>query len=162
MKSLLIIGAGGHGTVVKEVAKACGYDRIEFLDDTSPKALGKISEIDKFKEYENLFISIGNNKLRKKLFDIAKENGYKIPSLIHPDAYISESAVISEGTIVEPKAVINSNVIVGSGCIVSVGAIVDHDAIVEDYAHVNAGTVIKAATRLETYRKLEVGEVVYR
>ena len=31
-KSLLIIGAGGHGRVVKEVAEALGYDRIAFLD----------------------------------------------------------------------------------------------------------------------------------
>ena len=32
-KSLLIIGAGGHGKVVAEVAAACGYDNISFLDD---------------------------------------------------------------------------------------------------------------------------------
>ena len=32
-KSLLIIGAGGHGKVVKEVAEAVGYDKIAFLDD---------------------------------------------------------------------------------------------------------------------------------
>lgn len=25
MKSLLILGAGGHGAVVKEVAEACGF-----------------------------------------------------------------------------------------------------------------------------------------
>ena len=162
MNSLLIIGAGGHGTVVKEVAKACGYDKIEFLDDTSTKALGKISEIDKFKEYENVFVSIGNNKLRKKIFDTAKENGYKMPTLIHPEAYVSESAKLGEGIIVEPKAIVNSNVTVGEGCIISVGAIVDHDAKIGDYAHVNAGTIVKAASSVEIFRRLEVGEIVYQ
>lgn len=30
-KNLLIIGAGGHGRVVAEVAAACGYENISFL-----------------------------------------------------------------------------------------------------------------------------------
>lgn len=41
-KKLLIIGAGGHGKVVAEVASACGYDNVKFLDDNSPEAIGKI------------------------------------------------------------------------------------------------------------------------
>ena len=162
MNSLLIIGAGGHGTVVKEVAKACGFDKIEFLDDTLPQALGKISDIDKYKEYENVFISIGNNELRKKLYDMARKVGYKLPTLIHPEAYVSESAKIGEGTIIEPKAIINSNATVGEGCIISVGAIVDHDAEIGDYAHVNAGAVVKTASCVEKFRRLEVGEIVYQ
>ena len=42
-KNLLIIGAGGHGRVVAEVAAACGYENISFLDDNSPEAIGKIN-----------------------------------------------------------------------------------------------------------------------
>lgn len=33
MKSLLIIGAGGHGRVVAEVAADLGYERIDYIDD---------------------------------------------------------------------------------------------------------------------------------
>jgi len=51
-KSLLIIGAGGHGFVIKEIAESCKYDRIDFLDDKNPVAIGRISNLDKFaKEY---------------------------------------------------------------------------------------------------------------
>ena len=32
MKSLLVIGAGGHGRVVKEIAQDIGYEKIDFLD----------------------------------------------------------------------------------------------------------------------------------
>lgn len=35
-KKLLIIGAGGHGQVVAEVAEDCGYQEIAFIDDKRP------------------------------------------------------------------------------------------------------------------------------
>lgn len=38
--NLLIIGAGGHGKVVVEIAVDFGYEKIDFLDDDSPEAVG--------------------------------------------------------------------------------------------------------------------------
>lgn len=68
MKHLLIIGAGGHGKVVAEVAEDVGYEQIAFLDDHAPEAIGKVSELEIFKEqYSNAFVGIGNNKLRGEL-----------------------------------------------------------------------------------------------
>ena len=64
MKSLLIIGAGGHGQVVKEIAQDLGYERIDFIDDHNSRAIGKIKDLENFKEYQNAFVGIGNNKLR--------------------------------------------------------------------------------------------------
>ena len=59
MKALLIIGAGGHGRVVAEVATELGYDNIAFLDDNSETSIGKIDEMDKFVEnYHNAFSSV--------------------------------------------------------------------------------------------------------
>ena len=166
-KSLLIIGAGGHGKVVKEVALAMknasenAYDRVDFLDDNSGEAIGKISEAELFKnQYDDAFCGIGNNQFRKNILEKLAVLGYKIPVLIHPTAYVSATAVINRGTVVEPNAIVNANTIVGSGCIISVGAIVDHDVIVGDYCHVNAGAICKAGSKLETCLKLEAGEVV--
>ena len=48
MKKILVIGAGGHGKVVAEVAEALGYDAVAFLDDNSAIAIGKTSELEKF------------------------------------------------------------------------------------------------------------------
>lgn len=46
MKSLLIIGECGHGSVVAETAAACGYEKIDFLDDSSPEAVGKTDQLE--------------------------------------------------------------------------------------------------------------------
>ena len=58
MKKILVIGAGGHGKVVAEVAEALGYDAVAFLDDNSAIAIGKTSEFEKFQEeYPEAFVS---------------------------------------------------------------------------------------------------------
>lgn len=50
MKRLLIIGAGGHGKVVAEVAKDIGYEEIAFLDDSSSVAIGRAADIEKLRD----------------------------------------------------------------------------------------------------------------
>lgn len=59
--NLLLIGAGGHGKVVAEIAEDCGYEKIDFLDSNSPESIGKISDLEKFtNQYEYAFVGIGN------------------------------------------------------------------------------------------------------
>ena len=161
-KSLLIIGAGGHGKVVAEVAAACGYDNISFLDDNSEEAIGKINEMKAFcNQFANAFVGIGNNQFRNKMIKELLEIGYEVPVLIHPTAYVSKTAKISAGTVVEPLAIANTNSVIGKGCIVSVGAIVDHDTVLEDCVHVNAGAIVKSGAHVEENRKLEAGEIIF-
>lgn len=138
MKNLLIIGAGGHGKVVAEVAEECGYTQVAFLDDNSPDAIGKIADLEKFRnQFECAFVGIGNNRFRAELIGRLENEGYRVPVLIHPTAYVSRSAVIGKGTVIEPKAIVNANTMVVSGCIVQVGGIVDHDVILGDCVHIS-------------------------
>ena len=160
-KSLLIIGAGGHGKVVKEIAEALGYTNIAFLDDNSAEAIGKISDSKAFvNQFQEVIVGIGNNRLRGELLARLDQEGFTIPVLIHPTAYVSKSAVIGKGTVVEPMAIVNANSQIGIGCIISVGSIVDHDAILEDCVHVNAGAICKAGSFVAKETKLEAGQVV--
>lgn len=160
--NLLIIGAGGHGKVVKEVAEAAGtFETIEFADDNSKLAVGKIGDLDRLRDrYEAAFPAIGNNQIRCEILERLQELHYTIPVLIHPTAYVSPSARIAEGTVIEPKAIVNANSNVEQGCIISVGAIVDHDVVVEACAHVNAGAICKAGSIIPAGSKLEAGQVV--
>lgn len=160
--NLLIIGAGGHGKVVKEVAESLNiYEKIDFLDDNSPEAIGKISDMINLRaDYNAAFVGIGNNAFRLELLNKLEALGYDIPILIHPTAYISKTAKIDKGSVVEPKAIVNANTVVKEGCIISVGAIVDHDVVVNEGVHCNAGSICKAGSVVEACRKLQAGEVV--
>lgn len=160
--NLLIIGAGGHGKVVKEVAEAIGiYGRIDFIDDNSPEAVGKLSQLEQFVSvYRFAFVGIGNNSLRHTLLRQLQQLGYCVPVLVHPTAYVSKSCCIGKGTVVEPKAIVNAGAQIGEGCIISVGAIVDHDTILQNAVHVNAGAIVKAGASVAQETKLEAGQVV--
>ncbi len=167
-KQLLVLGAGGHGKVVREIALSLLdidgkplYESVDFLDDNSEDAIGKIVDPEKYQDkYSDVFCGIGNNTVRRQLLNQAENWGFHIPILIHASAYISPSAVIKAGTVVEPKAIINANTVIHRGCIISVGAIVDHNVIVNEFVHVNAGAIVKAGAKVKSGRKLEAGEVV--
>lgn len=158
---LLILGAGGHGRVVKEVAEATGkYNRIDFVDDHSDIAVGKISDLEWLHEnYASAFVGIGNNQLRNELIIKLESIGYAVPVLIHPTAYVSKSCHIEKGTIIELMTVVNANAKVGMGCIISVGAVLDHDIVVGDCVHINAGAIVKDGDKVESGIKVDASEV---
>lgn len=160
MKSLLIIGAGGHGKVVAEIAEDLGYKKIDFLDDNAPEAIGKIGDIEKYIDYGEAFCGIGNNKIREDIIQKIKKAGYTLATLVHPSAYISRSVKIGQGTVIEPRAMINTNSIIGEGTIISLGSLIDHDVVIGKYAHINSGAIVKAGGNVSNYEKLEAGEVV--
>lgn len=159
MKSLLIIGAGGHGQVVSECAEACGYEKIDFLDDNNPDAVGEIGQLEeKVTGYDGVIVSIGDNEIRRELISRVQIINAPLTTLIHPRAYVSATATVGSGSIVLPGAVIHTNAKIGTGCIISIGALIDHDAVVEDFSHINTGAVVGAGKRAGG--KIDAGQVV--
>lgn len=160
--NLLIIGMGGHGYVCFEVAKRMHvFNKIDFIDDHNDQAMGTMKDLEKLStNYDTIHVSIGNNTLRKEIYQKASALGYKCVSLIDPTSYVSMSSHIGKGVLVEPHAIINANARIGAGCIISVGAIVDHNAIIEDYCHINAGAICKAGSHVQAYTKVDAGEVI--
>lgn len=162
-RSLLIIGAGGHGQTVAETARLCGYGKIAFLDDAHPNALGTLQELERLAPaYDGAIVGIGNNEMRRKLTDRLERVGVQPVTLIHPDAYIAPSAVIGAGTVVFAKAVIHSNARVGKGCIVSIGALAEHDVQIGDFVHLDTGSICGSESRVDCLQKVEAGDVVKR
>jgi acetyltransferase-like isoleucine patch superfamily enzyme len=112
VRKLLILGAGQYGMVAQEIAKAMGiFQKISFLDDNSSKAIGKISDFEEFAdEYSEAIVAIGNAEKRMELLEKLESSGYIVSVLIHPQAYVSPSAVIGKGSFIEPMTVIHTDV----------------------------------------------------
>ena len=164
MKKLLILGAGGYGKTVADVAAQLGcYDKIAFLDDnrTGPNILGKCDEFMNFADGNTeLYPAFGYHAHRMKWLDIFLEKGYAIPTLIHPRAYVSPTATIGTGTVVLPMAVVNTGVTVQEGCIINIGALIDHDSVIENWVHLAPGAIVKAENRIPAESKIESGTVI--
>lgn len=131
MKNLLIIGAGQYGMVAKEIAESMKcFEKIDFVDDVYPSAVGKICDINKLiHEYDSAVVAIGNTELRLNLIKELCEIGYEVPTLIHEKAYVSPSAKIGIGCFIEPMVVVNTAVSVETGCILSAGVVLNHNNI---------------------------------
>ena len=164
MKRLVILGAGGYGQTVADVALQLGiYGEIVFLDDnsTDERVVGKCADYTAFVAPEtDIYPAFGNNTARLEWLTKIADAGGSLPTLIHPTAYVSPLATVECGSVVLPKAIVNTNVHVKSGCIVNCGAIIDHGCVLECGVHVCLGAIIKAENRILECMKIEAGEVI--
>ncbi len=148
--NLLIIGAGQYGYVVKETAEALNkFDKISFIDDKSPLAIAKTSEIGNYTdEYKFAFVALGDSNLRTEFIDLLEALGYKLATLIHPKSFVSPLARVAAGTIVEPMAVVQANAKIGKGALICSGAVVKHNAVVGDGCYIDCNTVVAAGEKI--------------
>ncbi len=164
MKKLIILGAGGYGRTVADLARQLGcYESILFLDDGSTGA-DILGACDRFREFSgegaDIYPAFGNNDLRLRWLRTLAEAEIPVPTLIHPRAYISPEATLGRGVVVLPMAVVNTEVRVCDGCIVNIGALVDHGTVLEAGVHLAPGAIVKAENRIPTGRKIESGSVI--
>ena len=159
---LIILGAGGYGRTVADVAvQTKCYDEICFLDDAAGTAIGTCREFQRFINQETAFYpAFGNNALRLDWLNRLRDSGCKIASIIHPNAYVSTCAKIYPGTVILPGAIINTGSLVKEGCIINCGAIVDHDCVLNAGVHVCLGAIVKAENCIPSCQKIEAGEIV--
>lgn len=144
--NLLILGAGGHGAVIQELARSLGvFRRIAFLDDDPAKsqAIGPCSSLERYvREYPIAIPSVGNRDVRMRWLDELAAAGFVLPVLVHPTAAVSPNAEIGCGTVVEARAIVGPGVSVGRGCIISSGATIDRNVRIPDGAHIACGRVM--------------------
>lgn len=160
MKRLVILGAGGYGRTVADVAHQLGYTAI-VLDDADPAH--PLSSFQSYINSSTYFIpAFGNNSFRLEWINRIEESRGQLATLIHPTAYVSPTATINQGTVILPHAIVNTNVVVGKGCIINLGAIVDHGCVLEEGVHICTGAIVKGENRIEKCSKIEAGEVVER
>ena len=161
---LVIIGAGGYGQTVCDVAEQSGkYEEIVFLDDNkiAENVVGKCADFEKFiAEDTEIYPAFGNNEARISFIEKLEEKGANIPIIIHKTAYISPKATVAEGTVVLPFAVINTDCHVKEGCIINCNCVIDHGCVIERGVHVCLGALVKAENRIPALMKVEAGQVI--
>lgn len=169
MNDIILIGGGGHcNSVIDSLKDSTELNIVGILDlknkiGTLNNGVKIIGEDNDLKYYfkqgiKNAFVTaggIGDNSLRIKLFNLAKEIGYKIPAIIDKNAIVSDTALIGDGTFIGKGAIINTSVIVGENCIINSGAIIDHDCRVSDFCHIAPGTTLSGGVYID--KKSHIG-----
>lgn len=158
MKGIYIYGSSGHGLVVADIAKACGYDDIIFIDDGN----NEYPSFEDIKSDKNIPMAfgVGSNTIRAKLFEKVKQNGFEIVTLIHPSAIISPSVIIGIGTVVMPNVVVNAKAIIGDGVILNSGCIVEHECRIDDFAHISPNAALAGNVKVGKFSHIGIGSNV--
>ena len=167
-QSLLIIGAGIYGLVVKELAESMGqFGRIAFVDDGAIEApdgtpvVGTTKELSGLsKEYTHAAVAIGNPEVRRKLIcSIEETAALQLATLVSPRAYVSASAQLGKGCIVEPMAVVHAGCLLGKGCLICAGAVVNHAARCGDCVQVDCNATVAGNALVPGGIKIAAGTV---
>lgn len=159
---LIILGMGGYGRTVADVADQTGrYEEIVFLDDQAEQAFDVCDAYRKYVEEDTeMYPAFGNNEARLLWEEKLREQQIPLAKIIHPLAYVSPKATIAEGCVVMPYAIVNTDCEVQKGCIINCGALVDHGCVLEEGVHVAPGAIIKGENRIPACMKIDSGEVV--
>ena len=166
MGKLFIVGCGGHGKVVADIAlKQNKYEKLLFLDD-NPEAdncmgfpvVGS-SAYENIAPEDEIIIAIGNPDIRERLQEMYLQKGVTVATLIHPNAVIGTGVKIDEGTVIMAGAVVNPDVVIGKGVIINTGATVDHDDIIGDYVHISVGAHIAGTVTIEKATWIGAGQL---
>ena len=152
---LLILGAGGHASVLADILLRCGR---KLSGVVSPDMDNCRQIFDGIKHYVNdddvlLFAkdnirlvngvgSLPNNNLRIQLYQQFKIKGYQFETVIAPSAIVSEYAELGYGVQVMEGVIINAGVKIGNNTIINTGAIVEHDCNIGTHNHIAPGVVL--------------------
>ena len=154
MTTLLILGAGGHAKVVADTALATGIaSKIAFLDDRwstlrpLPPLMGwpvigpltlslEAASLDLF---DAAVVAIGHSETRLHWIQQLDQFGYRLPSLIHPTAWVSSSSQLGLGSQVFAQVAVQANSFVGTGTILNTSCSIDHDVQLADGVHICPG-----------------------
>jgi len=166
---LLLLGAGGHGRVVADMANAAGWPDVVFLDDRWPRlqqnlvwpVIGPFESLaeSQYRQHAAL-VTIGDNSTRLGLLRRLQNLEARIPVLAHPSAVVSRYATLGAGTVVMPNAVVNAGAVLGDGVIVNTGATVDHDCRLADGVHVSPGAHLAGGVEVGEASWIGIGAVV--
>lgn len=161
--SLILLGAGGHANACIDVIEQHGQYKIAGLvgmpDEVNSGRLGHsifASDCDLpalAKAYRYALVTVGQIRSaenRIRLYRLAAELGFELPTIVSPLAYVSRHAAIGAGTIVMHGAIINAGARLGDNCTVNTRALVEHDTTIEDHCHISTGAILNGNVRLGT------------
>lgn len=167
MKTISIVGAGGHTrssvNLLKQNFSDCNFlifdDSFdahveEFIHDI--KVVGKECNIPK---ESLLFLSIGNNSEREKLFNKFKKQVIT-KNLFHKSAIVEDSLTIGISNQIFANVYINSHVEISDNNIINSSAILEHEVKLGSHNHISVGSKLCGRVKVGNNCFIGAGSIV--
>ena len=173
---VVIIGAGGHATVVADALLEAGADVLGFTDvdaslhGTQRLGLSVLGNDDVLDRYSadgvrlvnglGFVSGTGRTSVRARAQQRLEAAGWTFVGVLHPRAIVSRHATIGAGSQVLAGAIVQAGARVGANTIVNTAAIVEHDALVGDWCHLAPRATLCGQTRVGSGSLVGAGAVL--
>ncbi len=170
---IILVGAGGHCRSCIDVIEQEGRFEIAGVVDKDASGngsvlgypvIGRDEDLSALRqEYEYAMITVGQIKssaVRMRLSQLLADEGFKMPVVVSPHAYVSPHATIGDGTIVMHGAIVNAGAKIGGNCILNSSSLIEHDAEAGDFVHISTGAIINGDSKVWNNSFVGSGAVV--
>jgi len=149
---MILIGYSGHAFVAYGILRAAGKTVSGYCDvqekENNPFSLAYHGSENSATALEALqqhgfFIAVGDNRLRKKIYENLLQKNILPANAIHPSSVIDGSAhLAANGVMIAAHVSINPLAVVGTGAICNTSCIIEHECVVGEFAHIGPGAVL--------------------
>jgi sugar O-acyltransferase (sialic acid O-acetyltransferase NeuD family) len=148
----ILIGYSGHAFVAFSIFKEINKNVFAYCDASEKKNnpfnliyLGDENSETASLELSNnkFFISIGNNAIRRNVFEkLAIKNLFPI-NAIHPSSIICSTLNKDfKGVLIGAGVIVNTLCKISNGVILNTGCIIEHESVIGDFSHICPGTIL--------------------
>jgi sugar O-acyltransferase (sialic acid O-acetyltransferase NeuD family) len=174
-KYFVIWGCAGHAKVLASAIQSQNGQILAFFDnrevlsilDGVPVYFGELgfnTWVREAKDLSNVtgLVAIGGHRGadRMSIQKLFRGAGLKLDPLIHPAAFVCDTAALGEGTQVLAQAVVAADSRLGDVCIVNHKASVDHECILGNGVHLAPGATVCGCVTIGDNVMVGAGSIV--
>jgi sugar O-acyltransferase (sialic acid O-acetyltransferase NeuD family) len=165
---VVVVGAGGHGRELVDVARAAGFEVVGVVatDPPDPGVLERLGTVwlggdDRLDDLgASHILGLGYPDVRAAVDADLVARGLGAATLIHPAAVIGTDVHLGDGVVVTANAVITTNVVLGRHTHIGVGSVVSHDCRLGDHVTLAPGVSMSGDVTVGNRVFIGVGAVV--
>jgi len=169
MKNIIVFGAGEFGTLIQNVMSYNqGFQIAAFGDDNLDKTKittgdvplfnqGDLFQFAKENEIKTAIMAIGDNRVRGVKYNLFKDAGFEMLSIVHPKALIDTEVVYGDNVIIEMGTAIHTHSTIGNNVFLGGDAMIGHHNIIGNHVLVGGNVSFGGAVIVEDYVSIGVG-----
>lgn len=150
---MVLFGCGGHSRSVISSFRESSDEQIILVDEkacTNEIILGcKAVTTYNLSEDDKLFIAIGDNSKRRKIYEfLSDEQKEQLIIICSQTAIIREAVSIGKGTFVSGNVYIGPEVSIGKNTIINSAATIEHEVTIGSHSHIAPNTTICGRSKI--------------
>jgi sugar O-acyltransferase (sialic acid O-acetyltransferase NeuD family) len=166
--AVILIGAGGHAGVVADALRRQGQTIAAICVEQGAGGVFAGLPVQDFAAlpglraagYIDAHVAIGQPMARARLGALLVAQGFRLASIVHPAACVSDSAIVADGVFIAAGAIVGPGARVGARAIINHRCSLDHDAEVGADAHLAPGVVTGGYARIGARCWIGLGTVL--